>query len=180
MQMSAAPEGVNAPTSIPYEDRVVAYLDLLGFRSLVERIDSTPEVLSKLIEILTKTRSYSKLGPAMDATAASPGNPFFNMFQMSTFSDSIAMSAKNNAIGIGIVMSYCLFVSLDLLSEGIMVRGAVTRGRLYHANGLVIGRGLTDAYLLESKAAIYPRILIAEEVAADVQKMKSDFLDLRR
>lgn len=170
--------------SIPYEDRYVAYFDILGFTNLVRRIDSDPALLHRVVGSLKEAQAFAPLGPAMDQSAGNrPGEFFFNMFHMSTFSDSIAISAKANPIGLSLVMFHCAFTSTRLMGQGVFVRGAITRGKLYHSDGIVVGEGLISAYLLESKAAIYPRIVIADDVLADFARfggLHSDFLDLRR
>ncbi len=48
--------------------------------------------------------------------------------------------------------------------EGIMIRGGVTIGDLYHRNNIVYGPAMIEAYRLESKCAIYPRIIMSEDM----------------
>ncbi len=44
----------------------------------------------------------------------------------------------------------------------IWVRGAIVKGILYCGNGEVFGSGLNEAYKLEEKLAVYPRIIMTK------------------
>jgi len=55
-----------------------------------------------------------------------------------------------------------------LLFRGILTRGGITSGLLYHNSQVVLGRGLIDAYYLESKLAKYPRIVISEDIVSNI------------
>lgn len=43
-------------------------------------------------------------------------------------------------------------------------RGAITVGQLHHTGSLVLGEGLVRAYELESRTAIYPRVIFDDSV----------------
>ena len=47
------------------------------------------------------------------------------------------------------------------LLSGFLIRGGITIGKLYHnaTQGVVFGEALVEAYNLESKDAIYPRVI---------------------
>jgi hypothetical protein len=50
------------------------------------------------------------------------------------------------------------------LRIGVLIRGGFSFGQLYHANGVVFGEGMVDAYHLESKHASHPRVLVSERI----------------
>jgi hypothetical protein len=50
------------------------------------------------------------------------------------------------------------------LRIGVLIRGGFTFGRLYHENGVVFGEAMVDAYQLESKHAIRPRVLVSDRI----------------
>src|SRR6266702_1152597 len=56
------------------------------------------------------------------------------------------------------------FIQINLIHRGILVRGAITIGQVCHADGLIFGLGLADAYRLESKVAVVPRIMVSDEL----------------
>ena len=53
---------------------------------------------------------------------------------------------------------------ISFLQEGILIRGAITRGELFHYGDTIFGPALVEAYELESKIAIYPRIIFTRDV----------------
>jgi hypothetical protein len=156
-------------TNLPqYEDRYVAFIDILGFSALVRRTESDQDLLRRIVSSLTEVREYAKLGPAMSASAKNvPGEFFNNLFQMSTFSDSIVMSTKVNAMGLGLLSTLSAIMCARLLHQGAFTRGGISRGKLIHREDLVIGGGLISAHHLENSAAVYPRILLADDLAKD-------------
>jgi hypothetical protein len=53
---------------------------------------------------------------------------------------------------------------IRLLSKGVFVRGGVTLGFTYHNQAFTFGPGIIDAYLIESKRAVYPRIVVERQL----------------
>ncbi len=49
-----------------------------------------------------------------------------------------------------------------LLKYKILIRGAITSGKLYHNNGVLFGEALVNAYNMEKDKACYPRIIYDE------------------
>lgn len=74
-----------------------------------------------------------------------------------------------------------------LAFEGIVCRGAIAYGKFYHDDKYLFGPALVDAYETESKAAMYPRVIVDKSViniykekSKTVSKksgFKSDFID---
>lgn len=53
------------------------------------------------------------------------------------------------------------YIGAILMEQGILFRGSITIGNIVHRdNGKVFGQGLIDAYLLESKSAKNPRVIL--------------------
>jgi hypothetical protein len=50
------------------------------------------------------------------------------------------------------------------LRVGLLIRGGLSFGQLYHQNGVVFGEALVDAHLLEKEIAVVPRIIISDRV----------------
>lgn len=167
----------------PYEERYVAFLDLLGFKELVRQADLNPALLSRLARALINVREYAKTGAAMDASAGhNPQAFFYGLFRMSTFSDSVVISTKANPIGLAMITWISAVLCMQLLREGLFVRGGLSRGKLIHTDDIVLGDGLIAAYKLESSAAVYPRLLVAESLNRDLDEIANQggTPDLRR
>jgi hypothetical protein len=55
-------------------------------------------------------------------------------------------------------------VAAAALRIGFLIRGGATIGKLYHANGVVFGEAMIDAFELEVRTAIYPRIVLSHKI----------------
>jgi hypothetical protein len=153
-----------------YDERYVAFIDILGFSSLVKRADADSSLLERLTSVLEEvSKMYSTIGPSMDTLDANdPQSLWRNMFRMSTFSDNILISTNTNPIGLGLITMLSASMCNRLLHQGIFTRGAISKEKLIHSDAIVLGAGLIKAYKLEKTAAIYPRILIDETVRQDM------------
>jgi hypothetical protein len=131
-----------------YEKRAVLFLDILGFSDLVQ---SGRE--ARLLGTLQHLQ-----GRALEARQA-------GKLDFTAFSDCVVVSAPlNEGKGVLQIVAYAQFLALDLLGNRLLTRGAVVVGDLYHDGAIVLGPALVDAYRLESKKALYPRILVSHSV----------------
>lgn len=137
--------------SVEYNPSLVAFMDILGFQSLVKRLDKDPELHSNIykslsrIHSLTRKSSDPKLGMVHDN------------LNVSVFSDCIAITCPMEEMSS--LFWTCGYLQADLLFYGLLVRGAISYGRVVHQDNLLYGNGLIDAYKLESQTACYPRII---------------------
>ncbi|WP_454826257.1 hypothetical protein [Paraburkholderia xenovorans] len=132
-----------------YSDRVVAFIDILGFRELILQ-DRESDVFAAL-----KLAKESETGKFHNAPE----------MRLTAFSDSIIASDEvGDGIGFTRLLHFTTYLTWQLLEKGVLIRGGISRGRLHHENGIVFGHAMIEAYELESKQAIYPRILVSEDV----------------
>lgn len=131
-----------------YSDRVVGFVDILGFADLVRRADSDPGLRIKIIEALGKVQS-------VDA----PGGKFTDL-RSQNFSDSLILSAKNTPDGFWHLLLSLDALAWNLLQLGVLVRGGVTLGGMHHDDKFVFGVAVNEAYRLESSIAKVPRIVL--------------------
>jgi hypothetical protein len=149
---------MNQSQPIPYEPRVVAFIDILGFGTLVGKLRPDPQLHRKLFRALSEIKIYKKL--AGDPKTAQ------KEIEVSVFSDSIVISATpENQYS---VIWSALGLQSRLLSLGILCRGGIAKGFTYHKDDMLYGEGMLQAYHLESKTAIYPRIVISPDILPDV------------
>jgi hypothetical protein len=136
-----------------YEDRLLAFFDILGFRKL---IDTTLNDAKKSVDIL---QVLAGLDSAFERFRSGD-------LSLTLFSDTICISYRmppNFA-------SFCFGLSLvvtSLLSLGYLVRGSMVRGLLYHRGNVIFGPCLIRAYDLEQRVAIFPRIVIDPRLRTD-------------
>jgi hypothetical protein len=53
-------------------------------------------------------------------------------------------------------------IQIKLIGYEILLRGGIVVGKLLHENNIMFGPAFNQAYDLESKSALYPRIVIDE------------------
>lgn len=61
---------------------------------------------------------------------------------------------------------------MKLISNGIICRGAIAYGKFFHNNKILFGPALVDAYETESKAAMYPRIILDKSIIKSFKENK--------
>jgi hypothetical protein len=153
--------------STELEERVVAFIDILGFRELVARMTAGD---SELIETVlsafsaierVEKQAYNEIGRAMMPTK-----------EMTFFSDSIAISDLEEHFFRVVLAARSLHI--HLLFGGILTRGAIARGPTYHDKRIIFGEGLNRAYELERHAAVYPRIIVTDEIRQRLEKTDAE------
>src|SRR5262245_24359913 len=142
-----------------YEDRYCAFVDILGFRQLVARVEARSMRLQAVRNLLNTIHR-----PAEEARFSRRGMDF----RAQSISDAIAISSRPTLAGLWQMVYSLENLTLELLAEGYLARGALVRGNLYHDDTMVFGDALLRAYALESTVVRYPRIMVTSEVARDM------------
>jgi hypothetical protein len=144
-----------------YDDRYVVFLDILGFKDKVAKIElnqglfelliELPQVVADTLDITNRT-----FGAAVDA-------------QGTAFSDSIVISASASVptTALYTVVTATVTLCQKLLHQRAVARGGLARGPCHHKNGIVFGKGMIDAYLLEQSVAKVPRVAVVPEIAKE-------------
>jgi hypothetical protein len=164
-----------------YERRIVAFIDILGFKEIVK----TSEFDNSKIELLYTALNFLKNWEIpknwnlkfieIEEDAQKKGVENFDISgktNTTTFSDSIVVSVKveNNVNEMtSTLISNLAFIGAYLFEKGILFRGALTIGNIIHEeNGIVFGQALIDAYQLETKSAKYPRIILSDKLIKEL------------
>lgn len=164
-----------------YERRLIVFIDLIGFKNFVlsNHGDGKEESVKELTSYFQKKVSE---GLAILRGNVSRVIPAFNFF-----SDSLIISyplekplgtpdeAKvffGNVCGekASIDKFQLLFgvhcdiadIQLHALQHGLLTRGCVTLGDIYHNQDTWFGPGIIDAYEHESKIANHPRVILSK------------------
>lgn len=158
MGMSAGPD-----LSI-YTERYVAFVDILGFSNIVRNSVNSPYQAGELAKILE--RLANRTTPSIFDQGEGDN------FRGQSFSDCIVLSENATPKGLLHLLQTLTFVSLDLMSNGILVRGGIAKGQLHHTEKVVFGPALIEAYALESQLAKFPRVLIDRGAHSDFAQIK--------
>lgn len=135
-----------------YEKRIIAFVDILGFKNLVDRSTSDHYTYLKIHDALKRFREEKAEEEDTNEKA-----------KVTTFSDSLVISYPVNYTG-GLyqILLNLTVLQFELLQMGIFVRGGITIGELRHVQDEIFGPAMNSAYKLESETATFPRIIIEE------------------
>lgn len=155
-----------------YEQRIVVYADVLGWRNACRDLSQLPSLQNAANKIAKYARNFSlSVKRALRNTqGVSPKSTEQHiLIQFSFFSDNFAVSAPVDDDHIKMIFKIIAFAAHELLRVGFLIRGAVTLGGLYHDDaGVIFGPALVEAVAIEKKVC-YPRIVCGARLI--------DFLD---
>lgn len=156
-----------------YENRIIAFVDILGFKELVKNENKMNLIYSILtvLKIQEKAEHWDLSLMEIEEDAQYKSVETFDIrdsIQCTCFSDSIVISVKYDDDNINemtsSVIAHISRIGAQLISYGILIRGGMTIGKLYHNNGILLGQGMIEAYEIESKLAKMPRIAISKKL----------------
>jgi hypothetical protein len=137
----------------------VLFVDLLGVRemNLSERVTGHLVALHSAVSVMH--RDFF-------------GEP--SRYRTAFFSDTLVLAAPivrgtDDALLIRGLMQHATWLQNALIAEGFFVRGGLSLGSLHVSDHVLFGPALVEAYDLESRAAVYPRIVLSR-AAAETQR----------
>lgn len=174
-----------------YSNRFTVFIDLLGFRKIVEQtvdnkefFDGIYNVLSSLKSDVVPMEAYVQINKEAvgkeeldkmmkDISLLIEAFRIDYPIAFTHFSDSLVISCEAaNEDSCFVIFELLGRLNFRFWNEyKLVLRGGLTVGKLVHEeNGLLFGPAMVKAYHLESKLAIYPRILIDKDVANKTQR----------
>lgn len=139
--------------AVTYENRLILFLDFLGFKEIVDRTMTDSELLERVLVAI------DEIGELADDSA------FRKSQRVTQFSDSIVVSYHvNEESAVFWLLNQVAFCIINLVGMGFLVRGAITSGDMLHSDRYLIGPAMVRAYELESKHAKYPRVIVDPKV----------------
>lgn len=133
-----------------YTEKIVAFIDILGFKYLVND-ESKVEDIGAILKL-----------PYFMGQDGVAGMLKIKSVMMTSISDSLVFSIGLNERGAmnKITRLLSVFTQALLSQHSLLLRGGIAVGKLYHDSDVVYGPGLVKAYELENKISIYPRIVM--------------------
>lgn len=145
-----------------YLDKFIAFVDVLGFKNLVSESEhGTGMSLSELLELLQKLGTgkerarFEQYGPTCCPLAQRIEKNLD--FRVTQLSDCVIVSSEVSPAGAINLISHCWGAVIELMTRGIMCRGYIKRGRIFHTDTQVIGSGYQEAYMAESRVNAFKR-----------------------
>lgn len=167
------PDGEDdAPLSAQvYQDRYVAFLDILGFKDFIARSARGDDRISpSLIYAALNIRHASVINNFLSLTGIQ--DPEEYDFLVHSFSDCVVASCKKTPQGLALLTFFCWSASSDWLSKKFLSRGGIASGKLVHQvdgtdGHILFGPAFIAAYKIESEISDFPRIIFSKEVRQD-------------
>ncbi len=140
-------------TKMQFKEKFIAYVDVLGFSNLVENAEAGTGVsLTELREILKEFGSHEERDKfAIHGPTVCPHSSYLQRdldFRLTRMSDGVIISSEVSPAGVINLVNHCWGAIIGLLRRGIMCRGYITRGIIFHPawpDTDVIGSGFMEA-----------------------------------
>ncbi len=150
------------PLQHEYQERYVAFLDILGFKDLIRRtVGASPDIKVEDIVRALDVPSEVKLN---DIILGGIGDITADGHTLTVFSDSVVISTLKNERGLMNLLFHVRAIVFRLLRLRVLSRGGIAQGLAYHHEGKVFGPAMLEAYRLESVEADFPRVILHSEV----------------
>ena len=166
-----------------YELRFVAFLDILGFKELIKKIEKeksdsqdyqrVKKILDFLYDESVESNSHHDLlvyeQTERGLLERELGDPRINYI-----SDCVIISTEGNFEGFKAICNKVTKLSVQGATIGIYIRGGITYGNIHHHGPMLFGTAYQRALELEEKAGS-PRVLIDEVVYNVLDKKRGAF-----
>ena len=148
--------------NIEFKDKFIGFVDILGFKGLVEAAEEGIGI--SLVELLEMAQElgkpedrleYENYGPITCPESRKVQRHLD--FRLTQISDCVVLSTEVSPAGAINLVKHCWGAVIKLLTKGIMCRGYITRGSLYHTDTQIIGTGYQEAYRKESLVTAFKR-----------------------
>jgi hypothetical protein len=147
-----------------YPDRIITFIDILGFKSDIQLLEQRPALHFSVEAILRKIAICKRNWDTKRATTEMPFDS-----RLTHFSDCLVMSYQPTQGALRRALADAAFIGHVILKHGYLPRGVITRGKLIHDDAIVYGAGLIEAYELERDSVVQPRIAIHDKIIDEVR-----------
>lgn len=143
-----------------------AYIDVLGFSEKI--------ISNDLVFFNTYLNALHKELKHVENMHHLSGKEGFKSFELKIFTDNFVFGHPwDDEFGeseLGKIFDVLSHIQLTFAKSNIFVRGAISVSDLYMDENIVLGPAIIESYKLESEKAIYPRIILSNEVVEIVKK----------
>lgn len=154
-------EKFDIPLSTPFDtnslvedEYFILYFDILGYKEKIKKYEE--EFFLKIMYAVIDTINVMYEGSKKSRS-----------FGYHIFSDNVIIfirkkiDTEDNILELFNLIQDTFIIQRNLMGHyRILIRGAITEGKLYYGGNFVYGSGLVNSYLLEDKKSINPRVII--------------------
>ena len=152
-----------------FQDRVLFYIDILGFTEFILSKDTDyKEVIKESMDKILKVSQVfqEKKGSKINVNTSIMSDSVVCSFEVS--------DRNSNIINLAAIFIACTAFQSSLLRMGILSRGALIREGCNHMNNIVYGPALIHAYHMEREKAVFPRVIFHDSAKKFVDELKSE------
>lgn len=169
-----------------YEERLVAFLDILGFSNVVKQSSDDESVQRRLYDFLCLYSKHDHAkevfagfrkgdGSGCDASDYEALKALYD-YRFTQFSDSFIFSIKPEHISsihyFPILIGQFMLHALDL---GFLVRAGIAKGLMIHEeDGPAFGPAFIQAYRIESGQAVFGRAVLSKDAFDCINRSGAD------
>ncbi len=139
-----------------FREKFVAFVDVLGFEDMVRASEAGHgPPLAEIIAILKSLgggQGRSRLCPCAPKIAENLD------LQVTQISDCAIVSAEVSPAGAINIIGHCWGAVITLMSMGVLCRGYITKGSVYHTENQIIGTGYMTAFHAEKGVSAFKRL----------------------
>lgn len=173
-----------------YRECFVAFIDILGFKSLIKNSKEPFDNIKEGLEFLANLLGSGHNNREKDLSIFT---------QIRVFSDNIVIFRPCDSDSFGFFLKTVSDISTNLFLRDLPVRGGMSIGKMHwnpawfddneteelniikkvkkmtgNGQSLVFGEGLISAYELENEVAIYPRTIISDKLYLYLKERQDD------
>ena len=143
-----------------YDDYLVAFLDILGFKEMIDKYSC-----NDIYELFFSIEKKNPRSPIVfdDAKKNIP----YDKVSKIIMSDSVILYIKTEERNsLNAIIAFCRFLANALIKRDIpvLMRGGIARGKFFASDQYYFGEALNTAYNLQEKAAQNPRIIFFDGI----------------
>jgi len=145
------------------QNSICAFLDVLGYTSMSLSEEKQEKILSSFMETINSSiAQIERDRKSYDLRSKNDVKFKYRLFSDNLF---IYMNLKEiSRYDIQCLIQSIANYQLKLSAQGFVLRGGITVGKCHFGDNFIFGPGLIEAYRLENKVAIYPRVVIDRSV----------------
>ncbi|ARN57120.1 hypothetical protein [Sedimentisphaera salicampi] len=159
-----------------YEESFVAFMDTLGFSDKIKESENNECVVEEIVKSLSVFSKFPS-GESQKNSSNDCDRKQIDV-RISWFSDSIIFVMRKDKETISDFLYMVRFLQDELWRNKTCLRGAITCGKMYWRKGgnskITFGPALIKAINLESKIAIYPRIIVSNSLYDYIKEREID------
>lgn len=144
-----------------FEDRFVAFIDILGFKGMVAAAERDGGVaLADILALVDRLDLSNFESSLRRGECVCPGSARIDPnggFVATQASDCVVISTEVSPFGVAQMIAACWRVSVGLLGFGALCRGFLTRGSLFHTKTRLVGTAYQRAYQQERLVSVFAR-----------------------